>query len=75
MKLLLILLGLLLITSTASADVSGKVISYEKEIRNGKPIVKVTTEYTYPDDTKKTGYTRYNYDNFNILAGITFKYP
>lgn len=65
MRVFFLALGLCLITSLASADVVGKVISYEKETINGNPIIKVTSEYIYPDGTKHQGVTRYQYSNFS----------
>lgn len=65
MKTLGLVLGFCLLTSFVFADVTADVLSYEKEIISGKSIIKVTTEYTYPDGTKHTGVTRYGYHNFS----------
>lgn len=80
MKLLVILLGLLFITTTAFADVTAKVINYEKEINsNGTPIIKVTTEYkldgkkvesNYPDGNWRTRYSAENYSQTKVLEDI-----
>jgi len=50
--------------------ISGKVI--KKEI-DDKGLIKVTTEFTLPDGSTKTGVLRYNYNNFsklNVVADI-----
>ncbi len=47
------------------ADVTARVVSYEKEIINENPKIKVTSEYTYPDGTKHIGVTRYSHRNFS----------
>jgi len=68
-----VLFCLCLITSFAYADVTAKVISYEKEVVGDRVGIKVQTEYTYPDGTKKIGTTRYNYKNFSkdqVLSDI-----
>jgi len=73
MKSFILAVCLLLVTSFCFAEISAKVLSYEKEVKGDSIGVKVLTEYTYPDGTKKIGTTRYNYSTFSkdaILADI-----
>jgi len=62
MRILILALTMVLMGSSAFAEISGKVISFGKE---NSTTVKVVSEYTYPDGTKKLNTTRYNYRNFS----------
>ena len=76
----ILLLGLMLMTSTAFADVTARVISWEKELQsNGTPIIKVVTEYkldgikvesNYPDGNWRTRYSAENYSEQKVLEDV-----
>ena len=80
MKVLSLLVGFLLIANFAFADVTAKVIGWEKEIQNnGKPIIKVITEYkldgvkvesNYPDKNWRTRYSAENFSQTKVLQDI-----
>lgn len=80
MKILPILVGLLLVVSFVFADVTVKVISYEKEIQSsGRAVIKVVAEYeldgvkiesNYPDGNWRTRYGYHNFSKENISKDI-----
>ncbi len=53
-KIVIALILVLLFCSNSFALVKGRAISREKEVgRNGRTRIKVTAEYTFPDNSKK----------------------
>ena len=61
------------ISSFVSADISAKILMLEKAAVLGNPVVKVTTEYTLPDGTKKNGFVYYPLARFtkeNVISDV-----
>lgn len=56
---------LLFISGYVFADVSGNVLEYNKITVDGKPMIEVSIEFTYPDETKKIGKVNYNCRTFS----------
>lgn len=57
----------------SNADISVKILSIGKGTSGNNPHIEVTTEYTYPDGTKKNGVTRYTIETFtkeNVIKDI-----